>query len=258
MKHLPSLINVTLKKSAKLVAIFCAFFAVAAHTHAQTIIKPEPLGTTYTVKPDYRKCAFPMCGGWYLTPVNQYSLHLQTEDEAYESSSLLPNTIYVAYINYKRLGLNTKQIIELETAMRNEQALLRGAITNTPVTSKLVPLTQTLSVNGAWISANKNTPVGPYLNITSTGIVCITTPCPYFKANIINSNYSSEFHDFSLEKAGLDREQEALAWQALSTSGLVITGTKYETTGFDPSGAEPGNGVGIAATKVFLAYPPKQ
>lgn len=264
MSYLPSLFKVTRRHSIKLIAALGAGLALLApFSQAQTIIKPEPTGVTYTVKPDYRKCAFPLCGGWYLTPVNQYSLALQTEDEAYESSALLPNTIYVAYINYKRLGLTTKQIAELEAAMRSEQALLRGNITNTLTTtkqavSKAVARTQTLVVNGAWVGANKNTAVGPYLNITSTGIVCITTPCPYFKANIINSDYSSEFHDLSLEKAGLDREQEALAWQALSTSGLVITGTKYETTGFDPSGKEPGKGVGVAATKVFFAFPPKK
>lgn len=242
-------------KFTTMIGIFFALFAIT--TQAQTIIKPEPLGTTYTVKPDYRKCAFPICGGWYLTPVNQYSLYLQTEDEAYATANLLPNTIYVAYINYKRLGLDEKQIAELENAIRNDQALVRGTITSTPVTNRLAPRTQTLVANGAWVGANKNIPTGPYLNITSTGIVCITTPCPYFKANIINSDYSSEIHALSFEKAALEREQEAQAWQAVSTTGLIITGTKYPTTGFDETGAEPGTGVGVAATKVFFAFPTK-
>lgn len=264
MSYLQSLLKLTRTGSIKLIAVLGAGVAVLApFSQAQTIIKPEPIGVTYSVKPDYRKCAFPLCGGWYLTPVNQYSLALQTEDEAYESSALLPNTIYVAYINYKRLGLTTKQIAELESAMRSEQALLRGNILNTPKTTKqlvrkAVAQTQTLTVNGAWVGTNKNTPVGSYLNITSTGIMCITTPCPYFKANILNSDSSSEFHDLSLEKANLDREQEALAWQALSTNGLIITGTKYETTGFDPTGNEPGKGVGVAATKIFFSFPSKK
>ncbi|PUA30151.1 MAG: hypothetical protein B0W54_06445 [Cellvibrio sp. 79] len=258
MSYLQSTIHFTLNRTLKLGAALLAFFAITTSAYAQTIVKQELSGTTYIVKPDYRKCAFPVCGGWYLTPVNQYSLYLQTETEAHDIASLLPNTIYVAYINYKRLGLNEKQVAELEAAIRNDQALLRGNVTSTPVTTKLAPRTQTLVANGAWVGANKNAPTGPYLNITSTGIVCITTPCPYFKANIINSDYSSEFHDFSLEKAALDREQEAQAWQALSTNGLVITGTKYESTGFDETGAEPGKGIGIAATKVFFAFPAKK
>ena len=243
-------------RSALLLAFCASLFSF--NLQAQTIISPEPIGTTYLVKPDYRKCAFPLCGGWFLTPVNQYSLHLETEDEAYQNAALLPNSIYVSYINYKRLGLTEKQIAELEEAIRSEQALLRGAIVNSPVPTKTLTRTKTLVTNGAWVSANKSPAVGPYLKISSTGIVCITTPCPYFKAAIINSDYSSEFHDLSFEKAALDREQEAQAWQAISTNGLVITGTTYETTGFDESGAEPGKGVGIAATKVFFAFPAKK
>jgi hypothetical protein len=255
MNRLFSFIIHAITRISILIALCIPFFSVGAN--AQKIISPEPTGTTYIVKPDYRKCAFPMCGGWFLTPVNQYSLQLQTEDEAYQSAALLPNSIYVAYINYKRLGLTEKQIAELNIAIQSEQALLRGAIINSPASGTALTRTKTLAANGAWVGANKNTPVGPYLKITSTGIVCITTPCPYFNAALINSDYTTQFHDLSLEKAALDREQEAQAWQAISTDGLVITGTTYETTGFDETGAEPGKGVGIAATKVFFAFPAK-
>jgi hypothetical protein len=256
MNNITSIINTALTRAALLLAVFTSLFSMGAQ--AQTIISPEPTGTTYIVKPDYRKCAFPLCGGWFLTPVNQYSLHLETEDEAYQNAALLPNSIYVSYINYKRLGLTEKKIAELETAIHSEQALLRGTVTNSPISGNIITRTKTLVANGAWVGANKNTPVGPYLKISSTGIVCITTPCPYFKAALINSNYSSEFHDLSLEKAMLDREQEAQAWQAISTDGLVITGTTYESTGFDETGAAPGKGIGIAATKVFFAFPAKK
>lgn len=260
MSYLKFLTRSTYKYCATLVIAMCGFITLGCQ--AQGIIKPIPTpelqGTTYSVKPDYRKCAFPLCGGWYLTPVNQYSLHLQTEDEAYESAALLPNTIYVASINYKRLGLNEKQIAELKAAMRSEQALLRGNVISDAAKNKLAPRGKTLVVDSAWVGANKNPPVGPYLNITSTGIVCITTPCPYFKAEVINSNYASEIHDLNFEKAALDPDQQAKAWEAVSTTGLIITGTRYQTIGFDETGAEPGKGVGVAATKVFFAYPPKR
>ncbi len=256
MNTINSFITRVMNRSAGLVTLLAAVLSLGAH--AQTIISPETKGTTYIVKPDYRKCAFPMCGGWFLTPVNQYTVQLQTEDEAYQSAALLPNSIYVAYINYKRLGLTEKQIAELDSAIHSEQALLRGTVINSPISGRVTTRSKTLVANGAWVGANKNTPVGPYLKISSTGIVCITTPCPYFKAALINSNYSSEIHDLSLEKALLDREQEAQAWQAISTDGLVITGTTYETTGFDETGAEPGKGIGVAATKVFFAFPTKR
>lgn len=220
-------------------------------SHAQSIIKPEPLtATTYTVKPDYRKCAFPMCGGWFLTPVNQYSSQLETENEAYQNSLIQPNSVYVAFINYKRLGLTDKQIQELEAAMHTGQALLRGTLSPTPTSHKALR-PQTLVVNSAWVGANKTEPVGPYLKVSSSGIMCITTPCPYYKAELINTLFSVNFDDLSFAKAELDREQEAQAWQAVSSTGLIMTGIKYEYQGF------AGVGTGVSATKVFFAFPAK-
>jgi hypothetical protein len=214
---------------------------------------------TYSIKPDLRKCAFPLCGGWFLTPVNQYSLHLQTEDEAYASSSILPNSIYVAYINYKRLGLTERQILEFETYAYASQALLSGNIVTTPNSASpngfgtspsfLPPKTLTLIASGAWTGANKTVALGPYLKVTSSGIVCVTEPCPYYIANVINSATHINFDELSLAKAELTREQEALAWRAVATKGLVMTGVKYVSQG------HVGTGLGISATKVFFAFP---
>lgn len=256
MNTIMSFIARIVARNAWLLALCAAAFSMGAH--AQTIISPEPTGTTYIVKPDYRKCAFPMCGGWFLTPVNQYSVQLQTEDEAYESAALLPNSIYVAYINYKHMGLTQKQIDELNALIRSGQVLLKGKVTHRLAPDNLTARSNTLVANGAWVSANKNPPAGPYVKVTSTDIVCITTPCPYFKADLLNTRFSNEIHDLSFEKAMLDRDQEARAWQAVSTDGLVMTATTYPVTGFDPSGARPGTGVGLAATKVFFAFPAKK
>lgn len=225
---------------------------LTAASQAQSIVKPEPVtATTYSVKPDYRKCAYPICGGWFLTPVNQHSLQLESEDEAYQNSSLLPNSIYVASINYRALGLKPAQIQELETAMRNEQALLRGNINNGTLTSVSPTNTKILAANSAWTGANKTVALGPYFKIASSGIICITTPCPYYKANLINSLYSTNIHELTFAKAELTREQEALAWQAVASDGLVMAGIRYESQG------QVSTGVGISATKVFFAFPAK-
>ncbi|MES2675046.1 MAG: DUF6748 domain-containing protein [Pseudomonadota bacterium] len=241
-----------LLKATLLIAMSSSAVISIATTHAQSIIKPEPTtATTYTVKPDYRKCAYPMCGGWFLTPVNQYSLQVESEDEAYQNSSLLPNSIYVASINYRALGLKPAQIHELEAAMRAEQALLRGSINTGTFTAISPSNTKTLAANGAWTGANKTVALGPYLKVASSGIICITTPCPYYKASLINSLYSTSVHELTFAKAELTREQEASAWQSVASDGLVMTGVRYESQG------QVGTGAGISATKVFFAFPAK-
>lgn len=237
--------------SLKICALISVF--ISPGVLAQDVIRPAPNeGTTYLVKPDYRKCAFPMCGGWFLTPLNQFSRQLESDEEAYENSLLPPKSIYVAYIDYRRLGLTREQQRELESEMHNEQALLRGVLSRSGVVTPETSASATLQANGAWVSANKREPYGPYLRISSTGIVCITTPCPYYKAELINTGFSTVFDDLNLEKAELDREQTGRAWQAVASEGLVITGVKYESEGMT------GPGTGIAATKVFFSFPGKQ
>lgn len=230
----------------------CALSSIlfSAYLYAQDDIKPAPNeGLTYLVKPDYRKCAFPMCGGWFLTPVNQFSHQLEDDDEAYENTLHPSSTVYVSHINYRQLRLTPDQVNELETTMHSEQALLRGVVSRNNLTDKN-PLA-TLNVNGAWVSANKRDAFGPYLRISSTGIVCITTPCPYYKAELINTPYATVFDDFNLEKAELDREQTWRAWHAVASEGLVVTGVKYDYEGVT------GRGTGIGATKVFFSFPPR-
>lgn len=231
----------------KMLLAFTASLCLAMDAAAQESIKRTPENAlTYSVKPDYRKCAFPVCGGWYITPVNQYSLALEDSDEAYQHSLLLPNSIYVATINYKALGLTPDQIAKLEDSLRRGQGLLRGLVKTS--TTKYA----TLVAQAAWTSPNTNAPVGPYLNVSSSGIVCITTPCPYYKADLINSFFTTNFHELTFEKAGLDEKQESLAWQAVAEGGLVLTGVKYVSQG------QVGTGTGISATKVYFSYPPRK
>ncbi len=213
--------------------------------------RPAPNeGATYVVTPDYRKCAFPACGGWFLTPVNQLSHQLEDEATAYENSLVAAaRSIYVSHINYRRLGLNDEQIRELEERMHGEQVLLRGVLNASTIAPQHPTHLRTLNVSGAWVSANKVDAFGPFLRISSTGIVCITTPCPYYKAEILNTSFSTIFHDLNLEKAQLDREQTGRAWQAIASEGLVITGITYDYQGMT------GPGTGVAATKVFFSFP---
>lgn len=239
-----------------------SYTAIANTENTSSVVIPDKKGAVYSVKPDYRKCAFPLCGGWYLTPVNQYSILPQTEDEAYESSTLLPSSIYVSYLDFKALGLDKKQVEELQGFIRTQQVLLQGTIASKSTSSNTIMAknifkSKTLNVNGAWISANKSLAIGPYQKITSTGIVCIRTPCPYFKTHILNSNYSSLIHALDFDNVGLTSEQQIQAWEATSTTGLIITGTTYKFNGFDETGAEPGIGTGVKASQVFFSYPAK-
>lgn len=206
---------------------------------------------TFSVKPDYRRCAHPYCGGWFLTPVNKRIRGLMSEVEAHTEVSANAVSIYVPKVNYRRLGLSPQQIRELERNMSEGQALLRGYLE--PYWSHNTDRRlNVLVADAAWVSPNDNKPVGSYLNMTSSGIVCITTPCPYYEANLINADYTTLVDEISLKEAGLTLEEQALAWRMISNKGLIITGFKFISQG------QVGEGLGVAATKVFFSFPFKK
>jgi hypothetical protein len=224
---------------------------ISVNVSAQSIDVNPDKGDYYTIAPDYRRCIFPYCGGWWLTKVNSYSL---TAEADVLDSSIIPtpsDPIYVVEIDYAALGLSKDEIYEFERNIYNGRAFIRG---------ELKPYTgiksgwgwqnlRNLAATGTWLAANDNAAIGPYLNVKSTGIVCITTPCPYYKANVLNSSYSTEVHELNFERANLTNEQMALAWRALSQNGLIMTGVGFVSQG------QVGTGLGIAATRVFFSFP---
>lgn len=203
-------------------------------------------GSYYTIEPDYRRCASPYCGGWWLTRVNLYTV---TADAALDGtvSPIVPNPVYVASIDYRALGLTDSQIREFETRIREGKAFIRGVLK--PYPYPVFGRLQTLAATGTWLAANDTVPAGPYLKVRSTGIVCITTPCPYFEAEMLNTNYRTPVHELDLRRAELTDKQTELAWREVNAKGAIMTGVRF------PSQGQTGTGVGIAATKVFLTFP---
>ena len=238
-------------RALKTLAIGSAFL-LSLGSMAQEILKPiEPIpakdiGTTYTVEADAKN------GGWILTAVNQYAARTQSEEEAFQSALLASNTVHVSKIDYKGLGLKPGQEKELEANLRSGQGLVAGNVVNRPVAPPGKEKTNALDARAAWVSPTKTQAVGPYLKVSSSGIVCITTPCPYFTVKLINNTYTVNYDALIFDRAELDRDQEARAWQAVSSEGLVLTGVR-----FFPE-QQTGTGTGISATKVFFPFPAKK
>jgi hypothetical protein len=206
-------------------------------------LKPvKDIGTTYKVTQDST--------GWSLTLVNQYSLRTETEDEAYQTSLLAHSNISVSRIDYKGLGLKPGQVQELEANLSSGQALLAGNVVTRRAPSN--QKTEILEARAAWISPTRSQAIGPYLKVSSSGIVCVTTPCPYFTVKLINSTYTVNYDDLIFDRAELDHDQEARAWKAVSSDGLVLTGVR-----FFPE-QQTGTATGISATKVFFPFPAKK
>lgn len=209
---------------------------------------PDYAGSYYTIEPDYRRCASPYCGGWWLTRVNLYSVSADSALDG-DVAPIIPDPVYVADIDYRALGLTEGQILEFEKRVHEGKAFIRGVLRPYPYPVFDRNRLQVLAATGTWVAANDNAPVGPYLNVRNTGIVCITTPCPYYEAEVLNTGFRTQVHELDLRRAELTDKQTELAWRELDGKGLIMTGVRF------PSQGQTGTGVGISATRVFFTFP---
>ena len=229
-----------IKKLFAFVFLICCSFGVAAQTSTGSS------GDFYTIQPDYRLCPAPTCGGWWLTKVNQYSVTPSDELLSGSITPIVPNPIHVTKIDYTALRLNPSQILVFENNIRAGRAFIRGVVAPYTVQNYRLNL---LKATGTWRAVNDTVASGPYMNVRSTGIVCITTPCPYYEAQLLNIGYRTFVHELDFKRSELTDKQLQVAWSEVAGKGLIMTGLRYSSQG------QTGTGLGVAATRVFFSFP---
>ncbi len=229
------------------VILFTPLTALAA---AATDVAPiKPANITYSITPDLRRCPSPLCGGWFITPVNMLTMGLLSETETLKmASAVSPAAMYVADLEFSCTQWSEAEKAEFAHAALQGAALVSGQMIERPSAAASNGFINLFVVRDAFTAASKNLPVGPYLSVQPSGITCVTTPCPYFSADVVNSNMVYEFHDLTFAKAGLSAEEEQAARAQLASGALLVTGVAGQT----------GAGTGINVTQVFWAYPPKK
>ena len=235
---------------SKLSVILLLLPAVASQAQERDIVDPGPISKAlvYTITPDYRKCASPTCGGYWLTPVNKLSIQIPTLYEAEGDYAPIPKPVYVASIDFSKVGLNKDEIEKYKGYIGLGRALIKGILSPyKPVLDD--QYLQVLTANKTWISANEQPALGTYLEVRSSGIMCITTPCPYYEGQQINTFWSFLFHELTFDLAALSEKQLINAHSLIAKDSLVISGTRFASQGM------AGEGLGIASTQVYFPFP---
>lgn len=218
-------------------SLFCfSSFTVFADDESSVLV-PYPaipvMGKTfYTVRPDFRECVSPICGGWFVKAVNLNAIPCP--------DGSIKKECYVGSDKIKIPGLSDRQMAELRQAMHESRALLVGAISSRIKQGLLV-------IRGAWISATPQAAEGTFVGVRSNGIVCITYPCPSYDGYILNQRYIKSLAAVDLSAVQASDEQLMQAQAAIdSDDGLPLAGHFVEVTG--PAGSAQG----IAASQFYL------
>lgn len=165
---------------------------------------------------DARKCASPMCGGFFVKRVNQATTTCADGSQQVEC--------YVSAITLNGIGLSAHEADDFRTALESGHALVKARTYKS--TSNGVTL-GTLKASEGWIGATGSSPDGTFYRTADNGIRCVKAPCPSTTAYELNGSDNHNVIEVRLtgtatpaDPATLDRAAAALA----TTDGILVAG----------------------------------
>jgi hypothetical protein len=174
--------------------------------------------TYWTIERDYRKCMYPMCGGYWVERVNR--AYTRCADGTWQEKC------YVVDLDWTVVDLSDQQISDLESAVGT--LLLRGEFDEVYFDNLDFGPFHNLAVTEAWVAATEQAPQGQFVRLYDNGIRCVTTPCPSIDQAILNHSWSFAIHSFDLAPSGATEEQIDEGVEAIfSEGGLLAAGTNY-------------------------------
>jgi hypothetical protein len=206
--------------------------ATAAPVHARALY--------YTIRPDFRRCASPLCGGFWVQAVNR--------EDTRCANGALQEECYVAHLDMPSSGVTTPQLNERLYPLSNR--LVRGTIV--PLDQSPFPGLGVFVVSEIWQAATEATPTGKFVRLHDNGIVCTTLRCSPFLEHILNSRRQRHVHTVDLSGVAASDAQLDAAYKAMqSHDGLLAAGKHFH---FD----EPtGQGLEFAARQFYFQVVPQ-
>ena len=183
----------------------------------------------YTIRRDLRRCASPMCGGYFIKLAN----HSRTRCANGRYSS----ECYVASIEWN--GLPEPQ---------NNSGLVRGSLSTRGDRRGKYGLLQAREV---WLAANDKQPSGTFYRVRDRGIRCIAAPCETHHEAKLNTSVSRNIAGVDLSGVGPAEIAMADTNQAMtSPDGVLVAGDHTRVTG--PAGRSQM----LKATQFYLRAKP--
>ena len=168
--------------------------------------------TFFTYRQDFRRCAYPHCGGGFVARVNRRTTRCADGTRAEEC--------YVANVDWAALGLDPATLSEVHAT---EGVVFRGTIEENVVGDfgdvGLFVATE------AWLPATDAEPTGRTWRVEDNGIRCFRAPCFSTDAFVLNGRRSARLSGIDLSEVGASEAQIDDAVEALSSDqGFLVSG----------------------------------
>ena len=189
--------------------------------------------TYYSVRHDNRRCAWPMCGGWWVRRVNLSTT--KCANGSYQAEC------YVERLDLARLGT-------VATSFDATTGLLRGNIVSNVINGQ--EWGKFVGTEG-WRASSGIKPIaGTFRRLQDNGIRCITFPCNTTHAARLNQAYHSNISGVDLSSTGASRREIDAAMALVSApggAGILAVGTLRTVPNAGPAGA----GLTFGATQFY-------
>jgi len=215
--------------------------------------------TFYLLRPDLRKCASPMCGGYFVRRVNSRLTQCANGRQMSEC--------YVAHIDWSGIGeaeitkaLDAKPGTQDSNSFTiTEQAVdlakLNGALVRGHIVSKGNRNGHygVFKVSEIWYPANDEKPYGDFYRVRDLGIKCIAAPCPTHQEAKLNTPSTRKIAGVDLSEARADEGAVEQAQTTMTSStGIIVAGGHSTVTG------PAGRGLMLKASQFYLQQQPKR
>ena len=225
--------------------IAAALFSTPTFADGDALSTSARSGTYYQIERDYRKCVSPLCGGFWVSTLNQEKMKCPdgTEDDM----------CYVAEIDWSESGLSDDQIEKLEWVIDDgDEVILTGKL-DAEIFSETWKL-GVLYAAQAWTSVQDHAVPEDTWRLEDLGFVCVREPCFNIGAELVNTSSSTTLSGIDL--SGVDASEKELeqAAAALDDGELIAPG---EVSSSSISAEEWSRGRVLKATSFYLPVEPE-
>lgn len=172
-------------------------------------------GSYLRVRRDVRRCAAPLCGGYFVSLLNQEIIRCQdgtSQDEC-----------YVAEADWTRLGPEGEELDRFRNALLAGTAVVRADVL--PRIYDGVGELAVMVATEAWTAATTVPPGGAFYRVYDSGLQCTTTPCFSLRAEVLNGEHAVFLSGLDLGAVGASQESMRVAEERLRSSAILVAGT---------------------------------
>ena len=199
---------------------------------------PGPVAGYVSLRRDLRRCASPLCGGFFVKSVNRLSTRCVDGTQRSEC--------YVADLDLSAIGLLPEQ--EALVTGLPETFLLNGEITSQ---STVFGTLGRFVADEAWQGHAGVKPSGAFFRANNEGIVCITSPCLSFSAALLNRRLPA-IAIAEIDVEGISSDPTDAFAQLDEDDGLLLAARPTIVTG------PAGRALGLDASEYYIPLLPEE